>query len=181
MKEVMNAASIAPVEKSELSDAGGKIRFFSPPKKTDSARLLPIRTVRPSDQEQIAELMQESYTVWYGSDTPRQLDLDQSREFVKSFFNSMVFEEASLVSGPPGKIVSALLISRPPVERTPQIFDVFTHPLYRSRGLATSLIEECLNLLGGLSKPGLEAIVDARNERIIRILRKLGFSESPMP
>jgi ribosomal protein S18 acetylase RimI-like enzyme len=123
--------------------------------------------------------MHESYTVWYGSDVPRQLNFEEARAFVKHFFESTIYDEISLVSGPPGKIVSALLIERPAAGRSPRMVELFTHPLYRSRGLATSLVEECLSLLGKLSQPGLEAIVDPRNERIIRILRKLGFSESP--
>lgn len=157
-----------------------KLRFAAKPRHTLFNPLLPIRSAKPNDHEKIATLMHEAYNVWFGSVLPSKPTLEEAKGFVKDFFASSAYPEATLVSGPPGKIVSALLVSRPTADGLPTIADVFTHPLYRARGLATSLITECLNILFRNGQPGLEIVVDSMNEPMIRILRKLDFEESEL-
>ncbi len=164
-----------------MTEGSDKLRFVAKPAVTEFTPLLPIRNVKLTEHDKLAGLMHEAYNVWFGSALPWRPSLEESRAFVKSFFDREVYQPATLVCGPPDKIVSALLVSRPMSESIPRIKQVCTHPLYRSRGLATNLITQCLNVLSGLGVTGLEAVVDAQHGQIVRILRKLGFVESSMP
>ena len=84
--------------------------------------------------------------------------------------------DASYASGPLPKLVSACLLTADPPGGA-KIDQLFTHPLYRARGLATMEIAAAMNRLAASGVSSLNVWNREGNDVVKRLLGKMGFSQ----
>ena len=111
-----------------------------------------------------------------------QLTMEERTEAAEKNLRSLISDtntdairENSFMSKAGDKIVSACLIKGEYSGAT--VAELFTHPLYRARGLATTELTACMNSLALSKVPLLRASVDEGNDVLIRLLFKMGFAE----
>jgi len=84
--------------------------------------------------------------------------------------------DASFVSGATPNIVSACLITLGE-GNVAKVTELFTHPLYRARGLATTELAAAMNWLIKNKVEALEAVVENSNVVVRRLFTKVGLKE----
>jgi predicted GNAT family acetyltransferase len=85
--------------------------------------------------------------------------------------------DASFGSGAYPNIVSACLIVMDSPDQA-RIAQLFTHPLYRARGLATTEIAFAMNRLSATGVKSLTAWSQEGDDVVKRLLTKMGFAET---
>ncbi len=152
------------------------IKFSTKPTVTEFMPILPLTNPSESHVTELTALMNEAYRSKQDSRIPQQ---SQFENVVRDVFDGRYgtyLRDCSHSSGMQGKTVSACLVTRVSEKRA-RIVQMFTHPLYRARGLATSEIAMAMNKMANRGISALTAYVPEANVVAVRLFRKLGFAE----
>jgi len=138
--------------------------------------ILPLMNPGSKDIPIFAKLMYEAYaknkiSKYANADAAatRLQQLTQNRE-------GQFLPDCSFVSGLGSNYVSACFITSSS-PGTATISELFTHPLYRARGLATSEIATARNRLAKRNYSTLNVWIDGTNDVACRLFTKIGFEE----
>ncbi len=142
-------------------------------------KLLPIlQLANPSDNDipALAKLMDESYAKSMEMELPDASSAERLLRDIMTGSYGTFLADSSFVSGPPGKIVSACFVTcdSPDIANVAQLF---THPLYRARGLATTEIASSMNRLIKRGVSTLAVWLSESNHVAKRLFGKLGFNQ----
>jgi RimJ/RimL family protein N-acetyltransferase len=143
---------------------------------TKLMQILPLTNPLIRDIPTLAKLMHESF----GKNTEMEVQSMTSaektlRDIIGGFYGKFM-PECSFVSGTAGNPVSACFITYDS-PHSASVAELFTHPLYRARGLATTEISTGMNRLLKLGFMTLSIWVSEDNEVAKRLFSKLGFRE----
>jgi ribosomal protein S18 acetylase RimI-like enzyme len=135
--------------------------------------ILPVANPTPKDTHLLSKLIFESYD----KTGLRLSDVASAERIVKDIWTGLrgtFLANSSYVSFAGDKIVSGCLInSNGP--KAARIMELFTHPLYRARGLATAEVCTCMNHLSKDNVSTLGVSVSEDNEVAKRLFAKLDF------
>ena len=149
-------------------------------KETIFMPILPLTNPTQKDSPALAKLMFESYAK--SPKINRLTNLPATERYLKTVTSGIrgkFLPDASFISITPGtgNVVSACLITSNSAD-TAVIAEIFTHPLYRTRGLATTEIQSAMNFLVKHGIHHLSVSIPEDHEAMRRLLSKLGMSES---
>jgi len=151
------------------------ISFSRKVSETQFMPILPLTNPNGRDLSSLANLMYDAYAKSmlqkYASseDAARRLrEITSSRGYLV---------DCSFVSGAGGNYVSACF-ARSTSDTEANISELFTHPLYRARGLATSEVMMTMNRLSKRNYSSLNVWVDESNEVACRLFSKLKFEQT---
>jgi len=151
------------------------INFSRQISETQFMPILPLTNPKSRDLPLLAQLMHEAYAK---DRIPKYASSDEASKRLREVTsNNEYLAECSFVSGSGGNFVSACLVTSPSKE-TAKISELFTHPLYRARGLATSEVTMAMNRLAKRNYSNLNVRVDAVNDVACRLFGKLGFEQT---
>ena len=152
------------------------IKFARPVIETKLMPILPLVSPTQRDISALARLMHESYEKSTESSPPAISSAERKLHEIMSGTYGIYAAEASLVSGTTLNMVSACFVAlSSPGEAV--VAELFTHPLYRARGLATTEVATAMNRL---SKRGVQTLTvrfSENNEIAKRLFAKLGFKQ----
>jgi hypothetical protein len=137
--------------------------------------ILPLSNPTERDISALAKLMQQSYArnkEKLVSDPSIERNLHDIMTGIKGTF----LPESSFISKATDKIASACLITSTGT-RTANIEEMFTHPLYGARGLATTEIAMSMNRLQRKQITALNVWLEETDEVARRLFEKLGFKK----
>jgi len=155
---------IAPVElvtalvKSGFESRGTEARISIAPRESRPMQLLPMS--EPSEED-IPELSRVMYEAYLASKFVKYSDVAAAEKNLRSLISDMntdPIQKNSFMSKAGDKIVIACLIKGEYSGATAT--ELFTHPLYRARALATTELTACMNSLALSKVPLLRASVD---------------------
>jgi ribosomal protein S18 acetylase RimI-like enzyme len=151
------------------------INFSRKISETQFMPILPLTNPKSSDLSALAKLMHESYAK---GKIPKYATSDEAAKRLQDITsNSGYLTECSFVGGSGGNYVSACFITSPS-KGAANISELFTHPLYRARGLATSEVATAMNRLAKRNYSKLNVWVDESNQVACRLFSKLGFEQT---
>lgn len=148
-------------------------RFSAPPKETQMMPLLPLMNPTQTQLPILSNLMHESYS----KTGYRVCDVQSAENELRKIMSGesgKYLSDASFASGVIPNIVSACLINLDSAGEA-VISQLFTHPLYRARGLATTEIAAAMNRLHKTGVPRLHLWGMASDDVVRRLVEKLGF------
>ncbi|MGD0177464.1 MAG: GNAT family N-acetyltransferase [Candidatus Bathyarchaeia archaeon] len=150
------------------------VKLHGPTVETKLMPILPLNSPKPRDLPILAKLMYDSYEK--GSE-PKLSSVASAERLLSGIMNGIhgpYAAEASLTSGATQNIVSACFITLPsPTEA--HVAQLYTHPLYRARGLATTEVATGMNKLVKRGVQTLTVWLGEDNEIAGRLFAKLGF------
>lgn len=152
------------------------VRLSGPVVETNRMPILPLNNPDKRDIPVLAKLMLESYMKSLAKSSLNTAAFENELRGIMTGARGPYVAEASLMSGTAQNVVSACLISLAS-PREAEVTQLFTHPLYRARGLATTEIATSMNKLAKRGVPILTVWLDEPNEVARRLFRKLGFRE----
>lgn len=158
---------------------GASARFSGPVVETTFMPTLPITNPGQKDLVSLAALMRKSYAK--SKQATRFADSSLCERHLQAIMtgSSGVFlPEASFISSTPGTgnvVSAAMIVSVSPEEAI--VAELFTHPLYRARGLATIELQSGMNRLAKRGVRRLSAWVGEDHEVARRLLAKLGLKQ----
>jgi ribosomal protein S18 acetylase RimI-like enzyme len=137
--------------------------------------ILPMSNPGRKDIPALARLMLESYAN-SKQQTSKEIRHAETRlqDVIKGTHGTFLSEASFIVSGTQGNLVSACFITSE-LPRVARVVQLFTHPLYRARGLATTELAMGMNQLIRLGVHNLTAPVPQNNDVALRLFAKLGF------
>ncbi|MGO9643306.1 MAG: GNAT family N-acetyltransferase [Candidatus Bathyarchaeia archaeon] len=138
--------------------------------------ILPITNPKSRDLPSLAKLMHEAYAK---GRIPKYASSDEAAKRLQEIVSNREYlAECSFVSGSGGNYVSACFVTSPS-KGAANISELFTHPLYRARGLATSEVAMAMNRLAKRNYSKLNVWgVDDGNDVACRLFSKLGFEQT---
>ena|GEM_PF-667335 len=137
--------------------------------------ILPLINPKSRDVPVLAKLMYEAYAK---GRIPRYASSDEATKRLQEIIaNRGYIAECSFVGGSGGNFVSACFVTSVSTG-TATISEIFTHPLYRARGLATSEVAMAMNRLAKRNFSKLNVWVDDGNDVACRLFGKLGFEQT---
>ena len=178
MKIVTLTSTVPPSEVERWTGLGFRrgfacAKFSRVPTQSNMMPLLPL--LNPS-QEHLLTLSQLMYAAYSKTDDGF-VDVRAAEESLRAIMSGArgaYLQDASFVSGALPNLVSACLVTVDgPAEA--KIVQLFTHPLYRARGLATIEIAAAMNRLCISGVTTLSAWIREDNEVVRRLLGNLGF------
>ncbi len=185
--EISNLAPKTPtaiLAPPELEDALAKlgyerqeaqVRLSKNPQESRIMQLLPLSNPIEKDIPELSRLMFEAYAESKYNKYADAAVAERNLRALMSRKERTFLRSSSFISKAGDKIVSACLITGEHVGAT--VSELFTHPLYCTRGLATAELTTCMNSLARAKIPLLRVAVDEKNDLVIRLLSKLGFTE----
>jgi ribosomal protein S18 acetylase RimI-like enzyme len=150
------------------------LKFVGQVTETKLMPILPLVSPTERDIPALAKLMYESYEK--GAEpklTAVSLAERQLRQIMRGL-NGTYAAEASLISGTTLNLVSACFVTLSSA-REALVAELFTHPLYRARGLATTEVASSMNRLFKRGVQTLTVRFSENNEIAGRLFAKLGF------
>jgi GNAT superfamily N-acetyltransferase len=151
------------------------VRFSRVPAVTEMMTILPLVNVTRKELPLLARLMYDAYAKTNHSFSDIQ-SAQKSLQFIMSGSRGEYLSDASYASGAFQNLVSACLLTAG-LPGQAEIAQLFTHPLYRARGLATVEIAVALNRL---YESGIRRLIvwNREGDEVVRRLpTKLGFGE----
>ena len=164
-----------PLSRSGFEKRSTLLRFGGSVVQTNIMPILPLSNPTERDIPALAKLMQESYArnkEKLVSDPSIERKLHDIMTGIKGTF----LPESSFISKAADKFVSACLVTTT-ATRTANIEAMFTHPLYRARGLATIEITMSMNRLQRKEITVLNVWLEETDEVARRLFEKLGFKK----
>jgi len=152
-----------------------QVRLSKNPQESRIVQLLPLSNPIEKDIPELSRLMFEAYAESKYNKYADAAVAERNLRALMSRKERTFLRSSSFISKAGDKIVSACLITGEHVGAT--VSELFTHPLYRARGLATAELTTCMNSLARARIPLLRVAVDEKNDLVIRLLSKLGFTE----
>jgi ribosomal protein S18 acetylase RimI-like enzyme len=151
------------------------INFSRKISETQFMPILPLTNPKSGDLAALAKLMHEAYSK---GRIPKYASSDEAAKRLREIASNREYlAECSFVGGSGGNYVSACFITSPSKE-VANISELFTHPLYRARGLATSEVAMAMNRLAKRNYSRLNVWVDESNHVACRLFSKLGFEQT---
>jgi len=136
--------------------------------------ILPLTNPTSRDAPALAKLMHEAYAK---SRTPKYPSSEFAEKRLHEVMSSSEYlADCSFISGSGVNYVSACFVTSPS-DGTAYITELFTHPLYRARGLATAEIAMAMNRLVPRNYSKLNVWVDDTNGVACRLFSKLSFNQ----
>jgi GNAT superfamily N-acetyltransferase len=158
---------------------GTQLGLFGQINETIFMPILPLTNPTQKDLPTLAKLLHESYTKSPEANRFRdQLAAEKYLQDTLGGMNGDFLADASFISSTPARweVVSAcLIISSSPGTAT--VSEVFTHPLYRARGLATVEVQSAMNRLIKHGIRTLSACIPENHDVMRRLLTKLGMKQ----
>lgn len=151
-------------------------KFVGPVLETKLMPMLPLVSPTERDIPALAKLMHESYEKGAEPRLPAVSFAERKLHEIMSGLHGVYAAEASLISGRTLNVVSACFVtlSSP---REAMVAELFTHPLYRARGLATTEVATAMNRLFKRGVQTLTVRFSENNEIAGRLFAKLGFKQ----
>ena len=150
-------------------------RFSRIPAQSNMMPILPLVNVTQRELPLLSELMHAAYA--RTSNAPS--DVQSAEGLLRAIMSGAKGEylpNASFASGAIPNLVSACLLTvESPGEA--KIEQLFTHPLYRARGLATTEIAASMNRLESAGVQNLTSWSQEGNDVVRRLLTKMGFQQ----
>jgi GNAT superfamily N-acetyltransferase len=152
------------------------VKFVGPVIETKLMPILPLVSPTERDVSALAKLMHESYEKGGEERLPAVFSAERKLLDIMGGVHGAYAAEASLISGTTLNVVSACFVtlSSP---RDALVVELFTHPLYRARGLATSEVATAMNRLLKRGVQTLAVRFSENNEIAGRLFAKLGFRQ----
>jgi GNAT superfamily N-acetyltransferase len=153
------------------------VRLSRAPIETKMMPILPLMNPTEREIPTLSKLMYDAYAKTKGVYSDAQSTESVIRDVMSGGFGDYI-SGASFASGAYPNLVSACLLTRVyPTEAN--VSQVFTHPLYRARGLATTEIAFAMNRLVKEEKGVARLTVwsPETNEVMKRLLDKMGFAQ----
>jgi GNAT superfamily N-acetyltransferase len=152
------------------------VKFVGPVIETQLMPILPLVSPTERGIPALAKLMHESYEKGAEPRLPTVSSAERKLHEIMSGLHGAYAAEASLISGTTLNVVSACFIAlRSPREAL--VAELFTHPLYRARGLATIELATAMNRLLKRGVQTLTVRFGEKNEIAGRLFAKLGFKQ----
>lgn len=152
------------------------VKLQGPIVETKLMPLLPLSNPKPRDLPVLAKLMYDSYAK---SSEPKFSSVESAVRLLSRIMNGVhgsYADDASLIAGTSQNIVSACFITLySPIEA--HVEQLFTHPLYRARGLATTEVATGMNRLVKRGVQALAIWIGEDNDTGRRLFGKLGFTQ----
>ena len=152
-----------------------RVRLSRAPIETKMMPILPLMNPTEKQIPILSNLMYEAYAKMKGAYS----DAQSTQSVVRGIVSGGDYvSNASFASGAFPNLVSACLVTRvSPVEAN--VSQLFTHPLYRARGLATTEIASAMNSLvkAGKEVTRLTVWSPEANDVMKRLLNKMGFAQ----
>ncbi len=152
------------------------VRLSGPVVETNRMPILPLNNPDEKDIPALAKLMVESYAKSLAKNPLNIASSETDLRRIMTGARGPYVEEASLMSGTTQNLVSACLVTLSS-QREAEVTQLFTHPLYRARGLATTEIASSMNKLAKRDVQTLTVWIDEANEVARRLFGKLGLRE----
>jgi len=150
-------------------------QFSRAPVVSNMMPLLPLSNPTEKDLLPLSQLMYAAYAKTDES-LPDVRSAEASLRETMSGAGGAYLPDASFASGAAPNLVSACLIAtQEPGEA--EIVRLFTHPLYRARGLATTEIAAAMNRLSASGVKSVSAWNREGDEVVRRLLAKMGFEK----
>jgi ribosomal protein S18 acetylase RimI-like enzyme len=151
------------------------ISFLKQISETQFMPILPLINPKSRDLPVLAKLM---YEVYAKGRIPKYANTEEAAKRLREIISNRDYlPECSFVGGSGGNYVSACFVTSLP-DGTANISELFTHPLYRARGLATSEVAMAMNRLAKRNYSKLNVWVDDGNDVACRLFSKLGFEQT---
>jgi GNAT superfamily N-acetyltransferase len=169
---------VDPLASLGFKSGGGLLRFSRQITETVLMPILPLTNLDQRDLSTLAELMLTSYDTSTNREFNDTTSAEKYLQDIMAGWRGDFIDEASFISSTPGtrNVVSACLVTSPiPKEAT--IVELFTHPLYRARGLATTEIASAMNRLAKRGFHTVTAWLPEGHEIMYRLLMKLGLKQ----
>jgi len=172
-----------PIDKTDLFLSRGfekvevLVRLSRAPIETKMMPILPLMNPTEREIPTLSKLMYDSYAKAKSAYSDAQSTESVIRNIMSGDSGDYI-SGASFASGAFPNLVSACLLTRVyPTEAN--VSQVFTHPLYRARGLATTEIASAMNRLVKEEKAVTRLTVwsPETNDVMKRLLDKMGFTE----
>lgn len=152
------------------------IRLAGPVLETELMPILPLSNPTERDIPMLAKLMCESYEKSQEPKPTRLPSAEKQLRDIMAGIHGTYLPEASLMSGAVHNIVSACFVTLTSPQEA-KVAQLYSHPLYRARGLATTEIATSMNRLVKRSVQSLTVWVGEKNEVARRLFTKLDFKE----
>ena len=141
-------------------------------------KMMPILKLTNPSEKEIPDMSKLLYDAYKGSADNKYPSVAAAETALLEIMrgkHGRYLADASFLSGGILNLVSACLIT---VERnTANVAELFTHPLYRARGFATTELAAAMNWLLKNNIEVLTAWMPSSNEVIRRLFAKIGFKE----
>ncbi len=150
------------------------INFLKQISETQFMPILPLINPKSKDLPILAKLMYEAYAK---GRIPKYASSEEAAKRLREIMSNRGYlAECSFVGGSGGNFVSACFVTSLS-DGTANISELFTHPLYRARGLATSEVAMAMNRLAKRNYSKLNVWVDDDNDIACRLFSKVGFEQ----
>jgi len=153
------------------------VRFAGPPVETKMMPLLRLSNVTEKEVHVLAKLLHDAYSTRAGK---RFSDTEQAEALLRGIVHGdrgRFISEASFLSGSPLNYVSASLVTVNSASEA-SVVELFTHPLYRARGLATTELAAGMNWLVKNKVKSVQAWIPSSNDIACRLFSKMGLHEN---
>jgi hypothetical protein len=150
-------------------------RFSRSPEETDMMPILPLIKATRKELPTLSRLMYDSYAKTDQSFSDVQ-SAERSLRAVMSGSRGRYASDASFASGALPNLVSACILILESAKEA-RVEQLFTHPLYRARGLATTEIGAAMNSLVAAGVKSLNIWNRDGNDVVRRLLLKMGFKK----
>jgi GNAT superfamily N-acetyltransferase len=167
---------VEALEKNGFEKRRFLLKFVGQVIETKLMPMLPLVSPSERDIPALAKLMHESYEKGAKERSPGVSFAEQRLRGIMSGLHGVYAAEASLVSCTSLNVVSACFVtlSSP---REALVAELFTHPLYRARGLATTEVSTSMTRLFKRGIQTLTVRFAENNEVAGRLFAKLGFKQ----
>jgi GNAT superfamily N-acetyltransferase len=159
-----------------FKEEGELVRFSGRPVQMKMMPLLRLSTITERDIRDLAKLLHAAYTGVANSRFANAEIAESSLQGIMHGDHGKYLSNASFVSGSPGSLVSACFFTLNSSNEA-NIAELFTHPLYRARGLATTEVAAGMNWLIENKVDALTAWIPNSNEVASRLFTKIGLKE----
>lgn len=152
------------------------VRLTAKVVETKAMPILPLSNPTSKDISSLVNLMLESYAK---SNEKRSLDIAEVERELRDIMleaRGPFLSDSSFITKATDKTVSACFVTLAGTG-TADITELFTHPLYRARGLATTEIELSMNRLLNRKISTLSVWLSETNDVAKRLFSKLDFKE----
>ena len=143
---------------------------------TKTMPILPLSNPTGKDIPALANLMLESYAKSNEKRSSEPAEAERELREIMTEARGPFLPDSSFISKAADKIVSACFLTLTE-SVTGDIIELFTHPLYRARGLATTEIALSMNRLLKRKIPTLSVWLSESNDVAKRLFSKLNFKE----
>jgi len=152
------------------------VKFVGTVIETKLMPILPLVSPTERDISALAKLMHESYEKGVEEKLPAVFTAERRLHEIMDGVHGADAAEASLISGTTLNVVSACFVTLTSL-RQALVAELFTHPLYRARGLATTEVATSMNRLFKRGVQTLAVRFSENNEIAGRLFAKLGFKQ----